>query len=143
MKIPPKYFTDPPVSHLPSATFGIKDSLTMFHHAYLSSIVDSKAVGCMPVGQLDINTTGLMLFTDDSRVIDGFCKPRNCVKFYRVGYDRPEDVEGLKEEEIKEVRKAREMSAMEGRCCSYDGIIPYSVNWYDMRPFNTAIGRND
>jgi len=29
------------------------------------------------------------------------------------------------------------------RCCSYDGDIPYVVAFYDMRPFNTAIGRND
>ena len=31
----------------------------------------------------------------------------------------------------------------EERCCSYDGNIPYEKVVYDMRPFNTAIGRND
>jgi len=28
-------------------------------------------------------------------------------------------------------------------CCSYDGNIPYILSVYDIRPFNTAIGRND
>jgi len=35
----------------------------------------------------------------------------------------------------------------EGGCMcvgkAYDGNIPYSLATYDMRPFNTAIGRND
>ena len=28
-------------------------------------------------------------------------------------------------------------------CCSGDGNIPYELHAYDMRPFNSAIGRND
>lgn len=74
-------------------------TLTMFHHAYLASLVSSTGVGHMPCGQLDVNTTGLMLFTDDARVLRGFCKKGQCQKVYVVGWDKPEGIPGLTSEE--------------------------------------------
>ena len=49
----------------------------------------------MPVGQLDVNTTGLMIFTNDSRILDAICKPNKCTKVYRAGFDVPECSDAL------------------------------------------------
>jgi len=40
-------------------------------------------------------------------------------------------------------RRGGERSEERSCCCSYDGNISYASTVYDMRPFNTAIGRND
>ena len=45
--------------------------------------------GVMPVGQLDVNTTGLLLFTDDGALSRLVNAPGRLAKVYRVGVDAP------------------------------------------------------
>ncbi len=40
--------------------------------------------GWMPVGRLDLESKGLLLFTQDGKVGDALTKPRNCNKVYEI-----------------------------------------------------------
>lgn len=38
----------------------------------------------MPIGRLDLDSKGLLLFTTDSKINHALTKPKNCVKIYEV-----------------------------------------------------------
>lgn len=40
--------------------------------------------GWMPIGRLDLESKGLLLFTTDGKVGDALTKPGNCIKIYEV-----------------------------------------------------------
>ncbi len=40
--------------------------------------------GWMPVGRLDLDSKGLLLFTTDSKINHALTKPKNCIKIYEV-----------------------------------------------------------
>jgi len=40
--------------------------------------------GWMPVGRLDLESKGLLLFTTNGKIGDALTKPRNCIKVYEI-----------------------------------------------------------
>jgi 23S rRNA pseudouridine2605 synthase len=40
--------------------------------------------GWMPVGRLDLESKGLLLFTPDGKIADALTRPGNCVKIYEI-----------------------------------------------------------
>jgi 23S rRNA pseudouridine2605 synthase len=40
--------------------------------------------GWMPIGRLDLESKGLLLFTRDGKINDALTKPSNCIKIYEV-----------------------------------------------------------
>ena len=40
--------------------------------------------GWMPVGRLDLDSTGLLLFTTNGKIGDALTKPGNCIKVYEI-----------------------------------------------------------
>jgi len=45
--------------------------------------------GWMPVGRLDLESKGLLLFTTNGKIGDALTKPGNCIKVYEIWGQRP------------------------------------------------------
>ena len=64
--------------------------------------------GWMPIGRLDLESKGLLLFTRDGKINDALTKPSNCIKIYEVwvrGY--------VTDEHISEAKKGVESKGYE------------------------------
>ncbi|PUE63948.1 pseudouridine synthase [Arcobacter caeni] len=68
--------------------------------------------GWMPIGRLDLESKGLLLFTRDGKINDALTKPGNCIKIYEVwvrGYVTDEHIAEAKKgvESIHGILKAK------------------------------------